>query len=120
MLYLGIIEKREKIKVMKRIRIEDQINLDTFKMFDNVSFEEISKTLIEEKEKLEQQGWTDPKIKIQLSYDGAELLVYGMRLENDEEFEIRIAKEELKAKKARKKEERERKLYEELKTKFEK
>jgi len=105
---------------MKRIRIEDQINLDTFKMFDNVSFEELAKNLIEEKEKLEQQGWTDPKLQMIYSYDGSELLVYGMRLESDKEFESRKKAMKYLDKWITKKEEKERKLYEELKEKFEK
>ena len=73
MLYLGIIEKREKIKVMKRIRIEDRINLNILNvddMFNNVSFYELAQQLMEAKEMLEQQGWTHPKIQMEYSYDG--------------------------------------------------
>ena len=103
---------------MKRIRILSEINLDT-EMF-MTSFDKASKLLIEQKDKLEKQGWTDIHLKLEIHYSGGELNVYGMRLENDEEFNKRKESEEKKRKAVVKKLERDRKKYEELKNKFEK
>ena len=73
---------------------------------------------MEQKEKLEQQGWTSIHLKMEYHYDGGELKAYGMRLENDMEFNKRKEEEEKKLKAAKRKVERERKKYEELKLKY--
>jgi len=83
------------------------------------SFEKAAKLLLEQKDKLEKEGWTGVHLKMDYYYDGAELIVMGMRLENDNEYNKRIADEQKKLLAAEKKAERERKKYEELKSKYE-
>ena len=51
-------------------------------------------------------------------YDGADLKAYGMRFENDDEFNKRREDEAKELKKAKSKVDRERKKYEELKSKY--
>lgn len=101
---------------MERKKVLREINLDT-SMF-MTSFDKASKLLLEQKEKLEEQGWTSIHFKMRYYYGGAELEVYGMRLENDEEFNKRCKDEAKELKKREMKEKRERKKYEELKKKF--
>ena len=102
---------------MERKRILSEVNLDT-EIF-MTSFDKAAKLLTEQKEKLEKQGWTSVHLKMEYSYDSAELKVYGMRVENDSEFNKRREAEEKKIKAVENKLERERKKYEELKNKFE-
>ena len=101
---------------MERKRILSEINLDT-EMF-MTSFDKAARLLTEQKERLEEQGWTSVHLKIEYYYDGGELKAYGMRLENDTEFNKRKDAEEKKVKAAKRKAERERKKYEELKLKY--
>lgn len=101
---------------MKKIKVLRQINFDTDIFM--TTFEKASELLLTHKERLEKEGWTSIHLKFELYYDGAELNVYGHRLETDEEFAIR-QKEELKKKKAEEKKlERKRKQYEKLKKEF--
>jgi hypothetical protein len=102
---------------MERKRILSQININT-DMF-MTSFEKAAKLLLEQKDKLEKEGWTGVHLKMDYYQDGAELIVMGMRLENDNEYNKRIADEQKKLLAAEKKAERERKKYEELKSKYE-
>ena len=101
---------------MERKLILSEINLDT-EMF-MTSFDKAAKLLNEQKEKLEKQGWISVHLKMEYYYEGAELKAYGMRLENDTEFNKRKESEEKKLKAAERKVERERKKYEELKLKY--
>jgi hypothetical protein len=101
---------------MERKRILSEINLDT-EMF-MTSFDKAARLLTEQKEKLEKKGWTSVHLKMEYYYEGAELKAYGMRLENDTEFNKRKEAEEKKLKAAERKAERERKKYEELKLKY--
>mgnify|MGYP001004132276 CR=1 FL=1 len=101
---------------MERKRILSEINLDT-EIF-MTSFDKAAKLLIETKEKLEKQGWTNIHLKMDYHCDYNELTVYGMRLESDIEFDKRKEVEEKKIKAAERKAERERKKYEELKLKY--
>ena len=102
---------------MERKRILSEINLDT-EMF-MTSFDKAARLLTEQKERLEKEGWTSVHLKMEYWYEGAELKAYGMRLENDTEFNKRKEVEEKKLKAAEIKAERERKKYEELKLKYE-
>ena len=101
---------------MEKKRILSEINLDTEVFM--TSFDKAAMLLIEQKDKLEKQGWTGVHLKMEYYYDGGELKAYGMRLENDSEFNKRKQTEEKKLKAAEKKSERERKKYEELKLKY--
>lgn len=101
---------------MERKRILSEINLDT-EMF-MTSFDKAARLLTEQKERLEKEGWTSVHLKMEYWYEGAELKAYGMRLENDTEFNKRKEVEEKKLKAAEIKAERERKKYEELKLKY--
>jgi len=101
---------------MERKRILSEINLDT-EMF-MTSFDKAARLLTEQKEKLEKQGWTSVHLKMEYYYESAELKAYGMRLENDTEFNKRKEAEKKKLKAAERKAERERKKYEELKLKY--
>ena len=103
---------------MKRKRILREIDLDT-EMFMDRPFNLVANLLLEQQEKLEKQGWTDIHLKMDRWYSDSELKVYGMRLENDTEFNKRKEYEKRKAEAAEKKLERERKKYKELKQKFE-
>ena len=105
-----------KNKIMERRRVLSEINLDT-EMF-MTSFDKAARLLTEQKEKLEKQGWTSVHLKMEYYYEGAELKAYGMRLENDAEFNKRKEAEAKKLKAAERKAERERKKYEELKLKY--
>lgn len=102
---------------MERKRILSQVNINT-DMF-MTSFEKAAKLLLEQKDKLEKEGWTNVHLKMDYYYDGAELIVMGMRLENDCEYNKRITDEQKKLLAAEKKAENERKKYEELKLKYE-
>jgi len=102
---------------MERKRILSEVNLNT-EIF-MTSFDKAAKLLTEQKEKLEKQGWTSVHLKMKYAYDSAELKVYGMRVENDSEFNKRKKAEEKKIKAVENKLKRERKKYEELKNKFE-
>jgi hypothetical protein len=101
---------------MERKRILSQVNINT-DMF-MTSFEKAAKILLEQKDKLEKEGWTSVHLKMDYYHDGSELIVMGMRLENDTEYNKRIADEQKKLIAAEKKAERERKRYEELKLKY--
>lgn len=101
---------------MGRKRILSEINLDT-EMF-MTSFEKAARLLTEQKERLEKRGWTSVHLKMEHYYGGAELKAYGMRLENETEFNKRKEAEEKKLKAVERKAERERKKYEELKLKY--
>ena len=84
------------------------------------SFEKAAKLILEQKDKLEKDGWTSVHFKMDYyNDDRAELIVMGMRLENDAEYYKRIADEQKKLVAAEKKAERERKKYEKLKLKYE-
>ena len=102
---------------MERKRILSQVNIDT-DMF-MTSFEKASKLLMEQKERLEKEGWTSVHLKMDYYHDGAELIVMGMRPENDEEYDRRKADEVRKKIVEERRIERERKKYEELKLKYE-
>jgi hypothetical protein len=102
---------------MERKRILSRINIDT-DMFIT-SFGKAAELLLEQKYKLEKEGWTSVHLKMDHHYDGGELVVMGMRLENDIEYNKRITDEQKKLIAAEKKVERERKKYEELKLKYE-
>lgn len=104
-------------KNMERKRILSQVNINT-DMF-MTSFEKAAKLILEQKDKLEKEGWTSVHFKMDYYHDGAELIVMGMRLENDAEYNIRVADEQKKLVAAQKKAERELKKYEELKLKYE-
>ena len=69
---------------MERKRILSEINLDT-EIF-MTSFDKAARLLTEQKERLEKEGWTSVHLKMEYSHDWAELKAYGMRLENDAEF----------------------------------
>jgi hypothetical protein len=101
---------------MERKRILSEINLDT-EIF-MTSFDKAARLLTEQKEKLEKEGWTSVHLKMEYYHDGGELKAYGMRLENDAEFNKRKEAEAKKLKAAERKAERERKKYEELKLKY--
>jgi hypothetical protein len=101
---------------MERKRILSEINLDT-EIF-MTSFDKAARLLTEQKERLEKEGWTSVHLKMEYSHDWAELKAYGMRLENDAEFNKRKEADEKKLKAAERKAERERKKYEELKLKY--
>ena len=101
---------------MKKKRILSEIELDT-EMF-MTSFDKAARLLTEQKERLEREGWTNVHLKMKYHYESAELTVYGMRLENDTEFNKRKEAEAKKLKAAERKAERERKKYEELKLKY--
>ena len=77
---------------MERKKIISQIYLNT-DMF-MTSFDESARLLMKQKEKLEKEGWTNIHLKMVYWYDGAELRVYGTRLENDTEFNKRKEAEE--------------------------
>ena len=115
----------EKVNVEGRKRVLKEVNcVDAEEMF-MTSFDEAVQRLMEQKETLEAQGWTDLRLEMKwVGYEApSELVVYGMRLENDEEFEKRTTAEKKKMeaalKKAQKKAEREWKKYQELKSKYE-
>ena len=102
---------------MERKRVLSQVNINADLFM--TSFEKAAKLLLEKKDKLEKEGWTSVHLKMDYYHDGAELIVMGMRLENDTEYKKRISDEQNKLIAAEKKEERERKKYEELKLKYE-
>jgi hypothetical protein len=101
---------------MERIRILSPIPINTEKFM--TSFDKAAELLLKEKEHLEKEGWTSIHLKMEYGYEGSDVIAYGMRLENDEEFKKRKEKEEKKLNAAKRKEERERKKYEELKAKY--
>lgn len=101
---------------MEKKRILDKINIDTDIFM--TSFDKAAKLLLEQKDKLEKEGWTSIHLKMDYYHDGAELIVMGMRLENDNEYNKRIADEQKKLIAAQKKEERQRKQFEKLKLKY--
>jgi hypothetical protein len=102
---------------MDRKQILDFINLDV-EMF-MTSFENAAKLLLEQKDKLEKEGWTNIHLKMNYYNEGEELVVMGMRLETDIEYSKRLADEQKKLLAAEKKAEKARKKYEELKSKYE-
>lgn len=102
---------------MKRKRILSIVDIDPNIFL--TSFVKASKLLIEKKKELENMGWTSIHLKMDYHYDHSELIVMGMRLENDIEFNKRKVTEEKKIIAKEKKLERERKKYKELKKKFE-
>lgn len=102
---------------MERKRILSQVNINT-DMF-MTSFEKVSQLILEQKDKLEKEGWTSVHFKMDYSYEGSELIVMGMRLENDTEYNKRLSDEQKKLIASEKKIEKERKKYEGLKLKYE-
>ena len=103
--------------IMERKRVLSQVNINTDMFL--TSFEKAAQLLLEQKDKLEREGWTNLHLEMEYSYEYAELIVMGMRLENDDEYNERLVIEQKKLLAAQKKEERERKKYEKLKLKFE-
>ncbi len=103
--------------IMERKRVLSQVNINTDMFL--TSFEKAAQLLLEQKDKLEREGWTNLHLEMEYSYESAELIVMGMRLENDDEYNERLVIEQKKLLAAQKKEERERKKYEKLKLKFE-
>jgi hypothetical protein len=108
----------EKVNLEGQKRVLSEVTCVDTSMF-MTSFDEAVQRLMEQKETLEAQGWTDLHLKMECYYESSELKVYGMRLENDEEFEKRKAAEKKKLAAAQKKAERELKKYQELKLKYE-
>jgi len=104
---------------MEKIKVLDTINFDTSIFY--TSLDKASRLLLEAKSKFESEGWTSIHLKAEyVGYDGGtELVLKGMRLENDSEFNKRKAEHDKKLKAQERKLERERKKYEELKKKFE-
>jgi len=102
---------------MERKRILSQIPINT-DMF-MTSFEKAAILLLVQKENLENDGWTNIHLKMDYYNDGADLIVMGMRLENDTEYNNRLATEQKKTIVAEKKAKREREKYEQFKRKFE-
>jgi len=103
--------------MLERKKILSQIDIDTEMFF--TSFDEAARLLLENKAILEKQGWSSIHLKMEYYNDYAELCVFGVRLENDFEFNERKELEERTIKAAQKKEERERKKYEQLKQRYE-
>jgi hypothetical protein len=101
---------------MEKKRVLGKININTDIFI--TSFEEAAKLLLEQKDKLEKDGWASVHLSMEYYNDGAELIAMGMRLENDVEYDKRLTVEKKKALTAEKKLERERKKYEELKLKY--
>jgi hypothetical protein len=106
---------------MEKKLVLREINIDT-SMF-MTSFEKASELLIKEKQRLEEEGWSNIHLKHNMSYDSSEIVAMGMRLESDDEFKKRRVSEGLKEKaKARREKAREKaelKKYKELKKKYE-
>ena len=103
--------------IMERKQVLSQVNINTDMFL--TSFEKVAQLLLEQKDKLEREGWINLHLEMEYSNEFAELIVMGMRLENDDEYNERIADEQKKLLAIQKKEERERKKYEKLKLKFE-
>lgn len=102
---------------MERKLIIRQIDIDV-DMFIT-SFEEAAKLLLEQKEELERQGWSDIHLaRDYTSYEDGALVVRGTRLENDAEYNSRFSYEQRRKLQAKKREEREREEYERLKLKY--
>jgi len=102
---------------MERKRILCELDIDTSIFL--TSFEKASKLLLEQKDKLEKEGWSNIHLKMDYYYGRGELIVMGTRLENDTEYNKRIIDVQKKFLSTKKKEERERKKYEKLKLKYE-
>jgi len=101
---------------MGRKKVLDQVNINT-SMF-MTSLENAAKILIEQKDKLEKEGWTNLHLKMKVDYDWSELVIMGMRMENDDEYTQRLFQEQKKLLAAQKKAERELKKYNKLKLKY--
>ncbi len=101
---------------MEKKRITDRINI-TPNIFLTY-FDEAARLLIEQKEILEKEGWSDIRLDMEDYWDSSELVVMGTRLETDGELKRREKEEEKKLIFAKKKLEREREKYEKLKKKF--
>lgn len=56
------------------------------------SFDKAAKLLLDQKDKLEKEGWTSIHLKMNNNYSESELVVLGMRLETDDEYNKRLAK----------------------------
>lgn len=98
----------------KRILSKVNINIDMFM----TSFDKAAKLLLEQKDKLEKEGWSSLHFKMNYYHEGSEIIVMGMRLENDTEYNKRITDEKKKLIAAKKKSEKERKKYQKLKLKY--
>lgn len=103
-----------------RKRVLDEINLDTSVFM--TSFDKAAALLLEHKKVLESAGWSSVHLKMQRGYDYGELVVKGMRLETDKEFEERIKQEEAQEKRDAEKEAkakaRRKRQYDKLKEEF--
>lgn len=102
---------------MEKKLVLKEINIDT-SMF-MTSFEKASELLIKEKQRLEEEGWSNIHLKHNMSYDSSEIVAMGMRLESDDEFKKRRVSEGLKEKAKARREKAELKRYKELKKKYE-
>jgi hypothetical protein len=103
-------------RVMERRYVLRQV-LDIDTDIFLTSLEKSAKLLLQQKERLEKEGWKNLHLKMD---HYPELIVMGLRQENDEEYSKRIAAEDKRILAAKRREERERQKYEELKTKYEK
>lgn len=101
---------------MGKILIPDRINIDV-DMF-MTSFEDAATLLLEQKERLEKEGWSSIHLKMEYYNEGSELIVMGARLENDDEYNKRLAAEQRKLDAAERKAKKEYEKYEKLKLKF--
>src|SRR5210317_1565795 len=79
------------------------------------SVEKCIQHLKDKKKEWEEKGFENIQISWEHDYDWTDVQVWGERLENDAEFNKRKKAEEQKLERARKKLERERAKYEELK-----
>ena len=104
---------------MKRIKVSDTVDIDADSVFTGL-FEDVAKQLLLQKSELEAKGWSKLTLQMEYYQDFAELVVHGYRDETDAEYNKRLKFNEEQDLKAKQKEERERKKYEELKAKFEK
>ena len=101
---------------MDKIKILDEIDFDTGSLM--TSFEKASKILIKEKDRLESEGWSSVHLKLERYYGDCRIIVKGMRLEHDSEFNKRVKAKEKQELRKKRKLESERKKYEKLKEKF--
>jgi hypothetical protein len=76
---------------MERKKVLDEIKFDDGKIFTSLS--KAARHLLEYEEKLGREGWTGVHLKLKQHYDYAEVVMLGMRLENDAELNKRKKKE---------------------------
>lgn len=102
---------------MERIYVLDKINLDTdIFLTDMLSS---AKLLVNENNRLEEEGWKDVRLEMEYYNEGCELIVRGNRLETDAEYNKRIADIEIYHTKLEKKRQKEYQKYLALKSKYE-